>query len=352
VGEKIRFSKHFQKCLFHNPMLGGKLDSQELEIRREPLSGRQSIFNPGLRDKVAILFPPSVPALIERLARESESGCFLCGDRWKKMTPTYPEALVTGGRVEVGESVLFPNLFPLSQVHAVIRVGSKHYMPLHEFPTQPIEEAFGAFREFARHLSHADPAVRFLTLNGNYLAPAGASIIHPHFQVLGSDVPFSHLEELLTLSSRYRKEHGTCYWKDLVEKEQEIGLRSIAGTGAVHWIAGFSPQGSNEVLGILTERRDFLEMEDKDFSDLAEGLSAVLRGYGAMGFSTFNFTLYSGPLGAGEDAFRCFLRVISRQNVYENYRTDDYFLQKLLKNEIILTTPESLASTLRDFFET
>lgn len=57
MGEKIRFSKHFQKCLFHNPMLGGKLDSQELEIRRDPLSGRQSIFNPGLRDKVAILFP-------------------------------------------------------------------------------------------------------------------------------------------------------------------------------------------------------------------------------------------------------------------------------------------------------
>jgi UDPglucose--hexose-1-phosphate uridylyltransferase len=350
VGEKIRFSKHFQKCSFHNPMLGGKLDIQELEIRRDPLSGRQSVFNPDLRNKVVILFPPSDPVLIERLARESEPRCFLCGDRWKKMTPTYPEELVPGGRVEVGESVLFPNLFPLSQVHAVIRVGSKHYVPLQEFSPQPIEEAFRAFSEFVGCLSRDDQTVRFLTLNGNYLAPAGASIIHPHFQVLGSDVPFSHLEELLTLSTHHREKHGTCYWTDLVESEQEIGLRSIARTGGVSWITGFSPQGSNEVLGILTDKRDFLEMEDKDFSDLAEGLSAVLRGYGAMGFSTFNFTLYSGPLGAGEEAFRCFLRVISRQNVYENYRTDDYFLQKLLKNEIILTTPENLASTLRDFF--
>ena len=50
------------------------------------------------------------------------------------------------------------------------------------------------------------------------------------------------------------------------------------------------------------------------------------------------------------EEWRCFLRVISRQNVCENYRADDYFLQKLLRNEIILTPPEILASTLRDFF--
>jgi hypothetical protein len=45
------------------------------------------------------------------------------------------------------------------------------------------------------------------------------------------------------------------------------------------------------------------------------------------------------------------MRIISRQNVYENYRTDDYFLQKLLRNELILTTPEALAKNLRQVFE-
>lgn len=350
MGEKIRFETHFQHSSFHNPMLGGMLDHQELEIRRDPLTGRQSVFNQGLIGKAAILFPPSDPALIERLARESEPGCFLCGDRWKRTTPTFPEGMVPGGRVEVGESVLFPNLFPLSSIHGVIRVGSRHYVPLQDFSPQLIEEAFRTFQEFVQLVFHADKTVRFLTLNGNYLAPAGASIPHPHFQMLGSDVPFTHLEELFASSVRYQKHYDTCYWTDLAQKEQRLGLRSIAVKGGVHWISSFSPQGSNEVLGILAERREILEMKDEDFSNLAEGLSAVLRGYSAMGISTFNFSFYSGPLGAGDDSFRCFLRVISRQNVYENYRADDYFLQKLLRNEIILTPPESLASTLRDFF--
>lgn len=350
VANKIRFEQHFQQCSFHNPMLGGELDIQELEIRKDPLSGRQSVYNTGLKDKVKILFPPPDPALIERLARETEPGCFLCQDRWKQTTPTYPNELVPGGRMELGEAVLFPNLFPLSQVHAVIRVGLQHYLPLEAFSRQPIEQAFHVFRDFVGHLVDADPGLQFVTLNGNYLAPGGASIMHPHFQVLGSDVPFSHLEELLTLSTRYYEEHGTCYWTDLAEMEELVSLRTIARTGAVTWIASYAPRGSNEILGILPEGRNLLELAEQDLSDLAEGFTAVLRGYGTMGFSSFNFTLYSGPLSSRDDSFRCFLRIISRQNLHENYRADDYFLQKLLGTEIILTPPESLAVTLRGYF--
>ena len=45
-----------------------------------------------------------------------------------------------------------------------------------------------------------------------------------------------------------------------------------------------------------------------------------------------------------------FLRIVCRQNVQPNYRTDDYFIQKLLGEEIMLTPPEQLAAELRDFW--
>ena len=349
IMEKIRFHKHFQRASFHNPMMDGKLDTQEIETRRDPLTGRQSAFNPGFEGKVA-LFAASDRTLIERLTRESEPKCFLCEDRWRRMTPTFPEKMVPGGRVVVGESVLFPNLFPVSQIHAVIRVGARHYLPLEDFSPALIEEAFRATRKFVEHLSRSDEAVSFLTLNGNHLSPAGATIFHPHFQMMGSDVPFTYVEEMLALGAKYRRKHGTNYLVDLAEKEQELGVRFIARTGNVAWITSFSPQGTNEILGILLDKRDFLEMEVEDFSEVARGFSAVLRGYASRGISTFNFTLYSGPMGAEDDSFRCFIRIISRQNFYENYRADDYFLQKLLRNEVILTTPENLALSLRKYF--
>lgn len=348
--EKIRFEKHMQTSTFHNPLLGGAVDTQVLEIRMDPFTGRQSVFNPTLEDKAAILFAKSDKALIDRLARQSEAKCFLCGDRWKQATPAYPDEIVPGGRIRLGESVLFPNLFPVSQVHAVIRVGARHSLPLEAFSPPLLEEALRTARKFIGMLFRSNRTVRFFTVNGNYLGPAGASIPHPHFQVLGSDIPFTHLEELLARGARYRQENASCYWTDLLEKERELGVRFLADTGNMSWITSFAPQGSNEVMGIFPARRDFTEFNDRDIADLAAGLSAVLRGYGSLGISTFNFSLYSGPLAEHDDTFRCLFRIISRQNVYENYRTDDYFLQKLLRNEVIIRTPENLASALRGFF--
>jgi galactose-1-phosphate uridylyltransferase len=347
---KIEFRKHIQKSTFHNPMMQNDLDTQELEIRRDPLTRGQSIFNPRLEDKVAMFYGKSDTALMEKMARESEPRCFLCQDRWKTMTPAYPEDLVPGGRIQVGQAVLFPNIFPAAQIHAVIRVGEKHYVPLAEFDGLAVTQALQACFEFARCLSK-DKTVHYLTINANYLGPAGASIAHPHFQVVGGDLPFSDLESVFKCSQAYFESNQSCYWSDLVQVEKSIGERFIGESGPVAWLTAFSPRGANEILGVLTERSHFLEMDNTDIQGLAAGLVKVLQGYADLGISTFNFAVYSGPIQQRDESFRCFVRIISRQNVYENYRTDDYFLQKLLRNELIVMPPEALAKSLRRHFQ-
>lgn len=346
----LKFVKHLQKSTFYNPLKNNELDTQELEIRRDPLTRVQSVFNPVLEDKVAMFYGSSDVALMEKMAAESEPRCFLCEDRWQAMTPTYPSDLVPGGRIQVGEAVLFPNIFPAGQIHAVIRVGRKHYVPLAEFDPVSVTEAFQAAFQFAECLSK-DKSVQYLTINANYLGPAGASIAHPHFQILGGDLPCTYLESVLNSSAAYHKSNRSCYWSDLVNVEKAAGERYIGASGPVEWLAAFSPQGANEVVGVLPEDTHFLEMTDADIKGLAAGIVNVLHGYAAMGISTFNFAVYSGPLGERDDTICCFVRIISRQNVYENYRTDDYFLQKLLRNELIVITPEALAKHLRQQFK-
>ncbi len=344
--DKIQFVKHSQKSVLHNPMMDGALDTQTIEIRRDPLTGAMSMFSDRLQDKVKVFFGDSDYNLIEKLAENSKKNCFLCGDKWKTITPTYPESIIPEGRVKVGEAVLFPNLFPVSQVHAVIRVGDKHYLPLKDFDAKRIAEAFQASLQFAKAIKAVDDTVDYLTINGNYLGPGGASIAHPHFQVVGGDTPYTYMENLFGHCKRYTDETSNSYFADLVEIEKEAGDRYVGNTGSVDWLTTFSPQGTNEVCGIITQKSDFLALTDEDIIGFADGLSRVLKGYDKMGISTFNFTIYSGMLGKQDDSFRCFIRVISRQNVYENYRADDYFLQKLLRNELILTPPEVLASDL------
>lgn len=350
MAEKIKFEKFVRTSFIHNPMMNNELDAQALQIRKDPLTGVQSVFNPRLEDKVAMFYGKSDTALIAKMAEESRSRCFLCGDLWKQITPKYPADLVPEGRIVRGQAVLFPNIFPAAPVHAVIRVGETHYVPLSEFDAQAVADAISVSLELTRRLSEKDASLTCMAINGNYLGPAGASISHPHFQTVGGDLPFTYVGDVQTLGRAYFEKNRTSYWADLANVEKASGERYIASIGPVEWITSFSPAGANEVVGILPDRRDFLEMDDADAAGLAKGLTAVLAGYADMGLSTFNFAIYSGPLDIKDDSFRCFIRIISRQNVYENYRTDDYFLQKMLRNELILTPPEVLAKNLKARF--
>jgi UDPglucose--hexose-1-phosphate uridylyltransferase len=343
----IDFGRTYEESTFLNPLLGGAPDTHRIEVRRDPLTGTRSLYSPRLEGKAFI--GPTDHELIERYAKETEARCFICGDRWQKTTPAYPAALLPDGRIQQGEAVLFPNLFPIDAVHAVIRVSALHHVRLCEFSPPMILDALRAAHRFVLRLG-AVQSTPFLTIDGNFLFPAGASIAHPHFQVVGGSSPCSWLARQLSACRAWEEAHKSCYYSTLLDEERGAGERFIGMAGPVAWLTAFAPQGTNEIIGLLPDRRSFVELEEEDLSGLALGLSRVLATYHDLGLSTFNFALFSGPIPGGDPGFRCQLRVISRQTVHQSYRTDDYFLQRLMGDELILTTPEALAAELRRRF--
>lgn len=348
---KIVFQRWRQTAVFHNPLKEGNLDSQDIEARVDPLTGHQSFFNKAIEGKISVLYPHTDRDYLHQRAEAAREKCFLCGDRWKTVTPRFSEKLVPEGRLARGEVILFPNLFPLAAYHAVVRLGDVHFRSLDNLPPSLLRDALLVTLEFIKRCHEADSSGLFFTINANYLFPAGASAIHPHFQIVGSPRPGTHHEMLLERSRAYLEKQGTCYWNDLAESEREEGERIIGELGRSLWFSAYAPMGANEVNALWPDVSHFLEWDETDVERLAEGLSKALRAYHAMNFSTFNFSCFSGPLGKETPGFRIFLRFVNRQNVYPHHRTDDYFFQKLLKNEIIIQRPEALAGLVRQQFE-
>ncbi|MEJ5299978.1 MAG: hypothetical protein WHS38_03220 [Thermodesulforhabdaceae bacterium] len=333
---------------FRNPLKNWELDEQMLEFRKDPLLGHVSVFSPAIQGKKDILFPAPDPSYVQSIADATRPSCFLCDGKWEKMTPKYPEDLISGGRLRKGEVVLFPNLFPTSSYHAVIMLGVDHYRSLDNFPEDLLSDAFSVSLEFVRTVFRKDPQMVYATINANYLPPAGSSVFHPHVQILISPVPSTHQERVLQASRRYYDQNGRSYWKDLVEVESEKNERYVMKLGESHWIMAFSPIGTNEILGIFPEKGNILKWEEDDVAALSRGVSLSLKFYYSLGFSTFNFSLFGSPLGDDSPYYGAFIRLVCRQNFVPHYRTDDYYLQKLMENEIISTTPEELAKSFRE----
>ena len=346
----IPFEKISSVFTILNPLNSFAPEEHRVEVRKDPLLGDTSVHNPFLKDKARAFFGQNDPVLIDNLVRESAGACIFCKENVLTKTAKYPSDIVPEGRIRKGEAVLFSNLFSAGAYHPVIALSSAHFLKLPEFTPQKIADGFGAAQEFLRYVYRRDEAAVFTAVCANYLFPAGASLVHPHLQMLITPLAYSYHARMLDAGRRYHERQGTSYYDDLVREEKRIGERYVVGHGRWHWLASFSPMGNNEFTAIHDKEADFDMLSERDLHGLAVGISKVLLLYERLGHMSFNYSLYSVRQRAGGEGHRCVFKIISRQNLYPNYRNDDYFLQKLLQTELIFNLPEELAGELKKLF--
>lgn len=347
---RLSFESTESVVRFMNPLKEFAEDAQTIQIRKDPLLGDTSVFNPELKDKAQIFFGSCDQELIEKLVEDTAKSCFFCGEAVEKSTPRFTPDFSSEGRIRVGEALLFPNLFSLGTFHPVIRLCDAHFLKLSEFTPPLILDGFAVAQKFLRLAYEKDPQVAYTAVTANYLFPAGASLVHPHLQMIVTPVPYSYLARMIDGCSDWQTANNSTYYTDLVEQEKD-GERFIGQTGNWHWLTPFSPLGNNEVMAIHKDHWDFNDLSEDDIMDLSTGISRILSYYETMGHLSYNYSLYSVRKEMGDGSFRCMLKIITRQNLYPNYRNDDYFLQKLLQSELIITPPEELAEQLRDSFK-
>ncbi len=343
---KIKFETITSDFRILNPFKNFAEESHLVEVRRDPLLGDTSVYNPVFKNKAKSFFGECDAELVRTLAEASAKGCIFCGENVGKVTAKYPPDLVPDGRIRVGEAVLFANLYASGQYHPVISLSSAHFLKLSEFTPELIGNGLMAAQKFLDLVYVKDPSAAYSVVSANYLFPAGASLVHPHLQMLVTPVAYSYHERLIDSSLDYYQKNTSSYYSDLIEEEKKNCSRYIEQRGAWHWLTPFSPMGSNEVMAVHERECDFRMLSEADLRDLSGGISRVLAFYESLGHLSFNFSLFAAA-ESSKQGFHCLLKMITRQNLYPNYRNDDYFLQKMLHSELIINTPEDLALKIR-----
>ncbi|MEM2925547.1 MAG: hypothetical protein QXJ68_07665 [Methanocellales archaeon] len=334
-----------REARFKSHLKGFELDTQQIEYRKDPLLNRWCRINilraQRRKESIARL---DISELIEDSAR----GCYFCPERIQTQTPMFTEEIAPEGRIKVGESIVFPNLTPFAQYHAVATVTQKHYLKLEEFTEKQIQDTITASLEYIKRVNKFDEKAKFPTLNWNYLPPSGASIVHPHVQITVDPQPTCFLDSLLKASNRYYRKHKESFWHLLLTREQEIGERFIANIGGTAWLASFVPLGNNEVCIIFKEIASLFELTPDLIQDFAIGLKKVLQAYSNFGLESFNLSFYSAP---GESkAYSLNARIISRPKLNYYYTNDAGFMERLHSEVVVESSPEAIAKEMRHFF--
>ncbi|MEM3019047.1 MAG: hypothetical protein QXO92_02215 [Candidatus Bathyarchaeia archaeon] len=348
----IRFYKEIREARFLNPLSGFLLETQPIEFRIDPLTGSPSRINVKRAERLRKA-SPTYDVRFREAIENSKKNCYFCQESLEGLTPMFPKDFVPEGRMRLGSARLFPNLYPFSEHHAVaIFTETPHFLEPGDFTPSLLRDCFALAIDYLRLVaSMGNPRPSYGSINWNYGPPAGASILHPHIQILVDEAPTKQVAELIKASEEYWKRTGSSYWEDLIEVEKELGERFVAEREGIAWLVSYAPQGNGEIMAILRGTPSLNDMDEGCLKALCEGLHTILKFYQTRGVKSFNMASFSGSALEGSRSFCISFKILSRPEPRPFYVSDTGFMERLHGETVVDTKPEDLAKELKAFFQ-
>ncbi|MFW6383825.1 MAG: hypothetical protein ACOCZC_00320 [Halodesulfurarchaeum sp.] len=330
----IEFERETRTASFHSPLEDFELVDVEVELREDPLTGRQTRIVPE-----AFVEPEEAPALPDSVT--DPEGCFFCPGTVGEATPEYPEH-VGFDRGSVGQATSFPNLNPYGAHSNVVVLTEDHYVPIGDLEAGVLADGFEAAMEYVEAVFEAQGAPNTASINMNFLPSAGSSIVHPHIQTLVDERGTNAQQARFGAARTYRDEHGEPYFETLLNRTRETE-RYVGATGAVEWFAPFAPRHHRHVRGIAPET-NVPDPGAAVLEDLATGITTVLADYDSHGLNSFNFGIHL----TRDDAIPLHIDVVTR-SVFEEYAwSDATFFETVHDEPVIDVSPEEYAAEVAE----
>ena len=289
-------------------------------IREDPLTGEKHIIA-SVRSRR--------PHLVRHIPEEEPFQCPFCPGS-ESLTPK-DVLRVDGDRGWVIRVI--PNKFPaIPHMHDVVVDSPSHGDDLDTIPHLP--KLLWTYRERMVHYYNTD-GVRYVAVFRNRGKEAGASIPHPHSQILA--LPF-YPRRFLKEKERYEKESRDLMG-DLLKKEISLQERVLSVSKNFCVLLAYAPVTPYEVWIVPRERVSSFVFE-RNLEELSEVIRETVSTLkGLLGENLpYNLTLQSAP--PWDMDYHYYIRILPRVSVFGGFELET-------ENIIVSVAPEEAAHQLR-----
>lgn len=284
------------------------------ELRKDPIVGRWVIistersrrpsdFSHGRNDRkggpcvfcsgMEHLTPPEVLSY-----REVSSQPNTAGWRVRVVPNKFPALRIEGPMGRRGEGLY--DLMNGVGAHEVIVETTDHERGMADLEPRQIEEVLWSYRDRVLDLSK-DERFRYLLVFKNHGAEAGASLEHPHSQLIALPiVPLSVQQELIGARDYYALKER-CIFCDIVDQESQDRRRVIFENDGFLVTSPFASRFPFEMYVLPRNHGSHFEHAgSREYSALAHALKAALSALkAALDDPPFNYIIHSAPTREG-----------------------------------------------------
>jgi len=218
------------------------------------------------------------------------------GRWWVRVVPNKFPALQDYPQLDhTAQGKVFENMTGVG-AHEVVIDSPEHTRDIPDLPLDQVEAIVDTYILRLKNLM-AKSAHRYVLLFKNHGKTAGASLAHPHSQIIATPLIPSEVQTRLRSSASYYEEHNRCLLCDLTAEELRVGERIIEEANGYVLVAPYASRFPFE-MRILprVHTHDFTTLSKDESQGLAHLLQRTLaRLKGLLNDPPYNIILQTAP---------------------------------------------------------
>lgn len=304
----------------------------DLNVQKSTARGGFCPLCPGNEDKT----PSEVFAFREGNSPPDSPG-------WKlRVVPNKFPALIVEGEPNRRTEGIYDKMNGLG-AHEIIIETPDHYANASTLSVDEIKHILISYRQRIIALKN-DNRFRYITVFKNYGEMAGATLEHPHSQIIALPIiPKRALEEI-DGSQAYYNHKSRCVFCDIIAQELSDGRRIAVENDKFLAFEPFASRFPFETCVIPKQHvSSFEDADESMFDAMAEVFSLTLKKINrSLGFPPYNYILHSSPLSTNvNDFYHWHFEIIPRLTRVAGFEWGTGFYMNP-------TPPEQAAEYLRD----
>jgi UDPglucose--hexose-1-phosphate uridylyltransferase len=224
-------------------------------------------------------------------------------DWWLRVVPNKFPALVSNEPVRRAGDGMYDRINGMG-IHEVVVETPNHHAHIGDMPLQQVQEIVWAYRDRTIDMCK-DPRLEYVMIFKNHKREAGASLDHPHSQIIATPIIPKRVEEELSGSQRYFEYKERCVFCDMIDQEIKEGARVVFDSDMFISFMPYASRFPFECWILPKEHTSFFhDIQKNEVSDFAKVLRETMRRLKlALNDPPFNWMLHTTPLHQSENLY-------------------------------------------------
>jgi len=193
---------------------------------------------------------------------------------WVRVVPNkFPALAIEGDLGRTGDG-MYDRMNGLG-AHEVIIETTEHNKDIHEYSDKCMEDVIWAYRDRIMDLKK-DPRFQYILIFKNKGSAAGASLSHPHSQLIATPIVPKRVAEEVKGAKNYYDYKERCVFCDIIKQEQATGKRIVAENEDFIAFCPFAARFPFEIWMLPKKHdSDFEDIQKHEVANLAQIMKTV-----------------------------------------------------------------------------